>query len=429
MSRIYRFIPWLTSVAAAAALGVGLAFDNDGLTGAGSGGLIGLAIIATTNWRTWRVPTIGWRRGARFDSNAESAQALGRSRSSGESQAADGNRALPADIDSLVKQMLDEGRFALLLRPQIAGNLAAATLAVAQEELDRRMALVPDGEVKIEPNRLSAAAELDVPEEALHPIPVRVSAMYLDRHPVTNRQYQAFVDAGGYEQMAIWDPAIWPAVLDFVDTTGNAGPRYWANGRFSKDKADHPVVGVCWYEAAAYCRWVGRRLPTDAEWIKAASWPVNLGPNNCIQRKYPWGNTMDRQRANLWGSGPGNTVAVDKFSSGVSVGGAYQLIGNVWEWTADDFLWIAALNDHESQEPLLKTIRGGAFDTYFDNQATSQFASGEDPLGRKHNIGFRCALGLCDLAAGEPAPLPANAAPERPIGQPETVEERSLQVA
>jgi iron(II)-dependent oxidoreductase len=253
--------------------------------------------------------------------------------------------------------------------------------------------------------------------------------MYLDRHPVTNRQYQAFVDAGGYEQMAIWDPAIWPAVLDFVDTTGNAGPRYWANGRFSKDKADHPVVGVCWYEAAAYCRWVGRRLPTDAEWIKAASWPVNLGPNNCIQRKYPWGNTMDRQRANLWGSGPGNTVAVDKFSSGVSVGGAYQLIGNVWEWTTDDFLWIAALIDHESQEPLLKTIRGGAFDTYFDNQATSQFASGEDPLGRKHNIGFRCALGLCDLAAGEPAPLPANAAPEQPTEHPETLQERSLQVA
>ncbi|HKD35401.1 MAG TPA: SUMF1/EgtB/PvdO family nonheme iron enzyme, partial [Pirellulales bacterium] len=288
-------------------------------------------------------------------------------------------------------------------------------------------ALVPDGEVKIEPNRLSAAVELDVPEEALHPVPVRVSAMYLDRHPVTNEQYQTFVDAGGYEQIAIWDPAIWPAVLDFVDTTGRSGPRYWVNGQFPEGKADHPVVGVCWYEAMAYCRWVGRRLPTDAEWIKAASWPVNLGPNNCIQRKYPWGNTMDRQRANLWGSGPGDTVAIEEFSSGVSVGGAYQLIGNVWEWTTDDFLWIAALMDQESQEPLLKTIRGGAFDTYFDNQATSQFASGEIPIGRKHNIGFRCALGLCDLAAREAGASLVDAASDSPNENAESVEHESLQ--
>ncbi len=82
----------------------------------------------------------------------------------------------------------------------------------------------------------------------------------------------------------------------------------------------------------------------------------------------------------------------------MSVGGAYQMIGNVWEWTADDFLWIAALADQQTKQPEFKTIRGGAFDTYFDNQATSQFASGEDPLGRKHNIGFRCALSVCDLA-------------------------------
>ena len=126
-----------------------------------------------------------------------------------------------------------------------------------------------------------------------------------------------------------------------------------------------------------------------------------------MQRKYPWGNTMERQRANLWGSGPGNTTPIGEFSSGVSVGGVYQMIGNVWEWTADDFQWVAA---GRPIEPLLKSIRGGAFDTYFDNQATSQFASGENPLGRKHNIGFRCALGICDLAAAtaDPSPEPAD---------------------
>jgi iron(II)-dependent oxidoreductase len=427
MSRIYRFLPWLTAAAAAAAFGFGLVFNNAGLIGAGSGGLVGFSLIAAANWNAWGNRSKARRHDDRGESSPQLAKKASLARPSGESHAADGNRSAPADVDSLVKQMLDDGRFALLLRPQIAGNLPPEMLTDSQEELDRQMALVPDGEVKIEPNRLSAVAELDVPEEALHPVPVRVSAMYLDRHPVTNEQYQAFVDAGGYEQIAIWDPAIWPAVLDFVDSTGHAGPRYWANGRFPDHKADHPVVGVCWYEAAAFCRWVGRRLPTDAEWVKAASWPVNLGPNNCVQRKYPWGNTMDRQRANLWGSGPGETVAVDEFSSGVSVGGAYQLIGNVWEWTADDFLWIAALVDQDSQESLLKTIRGGAFDTYFDNQATCQFASGENPLGRKHNIGFRCGLGLCDLSARESGSSTVEAALEPPSEDQETIEDVSLQ--
>ncbi len=309
------------------------------------------------------------------------------------------------DLDSMVKRMFDDGRFALLLRPQIASTLEPAVLAKAQDELDRRMSIVPAGEVRLEPNRLSAAAEFDVPEELLEPVAIPVAVTFLDRYPVTNRQYQAFVDAGGYEQMAIWDPAVWPAVLDFVDTTCKPGPRYWADGRCPAGKEDHPVVGICWYEAAAYARWVGRRLPTDAEWVKAASWPVNIPPASSFQRKYPWGNTMERQRANLWGSGPGDTVAVEEFSGGVSVGGAYHLIGNVWEWTSDEFLWVATAADKDAPPSLLKTVRGGAFDTYFDNQATSQFASGENPLGRKHNVGFRCALGICDLAATNPEPV------------------------
>jgi gamma-glutamyl hercynylcysteine S-oxide synthase len=309
------------------------------------------------------------------------------------------------NLDTVVQRMFANDRFALLLRPQIANTLDAETLAKAQDELDRRMSIVPDGDVQLEPNRLSAAAEFDVPEELLEPVSIHVAVTFLDRYPVTNRQYQAFVNAGGYDQMAIWDPNVWPAVLDFVDTTGKPGPRFWIDGRCPAGKEDHPVVGVCWYEAAAYARWVGRRLPTDAEWVKAASWPVNLPPATSFQRKYPWGNTMERQRANLWGSGPSETVPVGEFSGGVSVGGVYHLIGNVWEWTADEFLWVANAAETDADRALLKTVRGGAFDTYFDNQATSQFASGENPLGRKHNVGFRCALGICDLAATAPTPV------------------------
>ena len=101
---------------------------------------------------------------------------------------------------------------------------------------------------------------------------VRVEGVYLDRYPVTNHQYQKFVDDGGYEQMSIWDRNIWPAVLDFVDRTGHSGPRFWSDGRYPDGLKDHPVVGVSWYEAVAYSRWVGKRLPSDPEWVKAGSW-------------------------------------------------------------------------------------------------------------------------------------------------------------
>ena len=142
---------------------------------------------------------------------------------------------------------------------------------------------------------------------------------------------------------------------------------------------------------------MGKRLATDAEWVKAGSWPVSLSAKTRVQRKYPWGDTMDRSRANLWGSGPGSTAPVDQFPGGISVGGVYHLIGNVWEWTRGDLESGRPPHQDLVFELPMKSIRGGAFDTYFDNQATCQFQSGEAAIGRKRNIGFRCAVGACDL--------------------------------
>jgi iron(II)-dependent oxidoreductase len=106
---------------------------------------------------------------------------------------------------------------------------------------------------------------------------------------------------------------------------------------------------------------------------------------------------MDIDRANLWGAGRADTVPVEEFAQGVSVGGIYQLIGNVWEWTRSDFRPLHFTDGHLITETPMKSIRGGAFDTYFDNQATCQFQSGEAAVARKRNIGFRCAIGVCDL--------------------------------
>ena len=302
--------------------------------------------------------------------------------------------AEPTDPHQLAEQMLEKGRCALLLRPQIAKNLDPAQLRRAVEAFDRDMSVVPAGEVLLEPWNKEAPS--DDGSQHLDRL-VHVDALYLDRYPVTNRQYQIFVDDGGYQQMGLWDPKIWPAVLDFVDQTGFNGPRFWVNGRYPEGKEDHPVVGVSWYEATAYARWVGKRLPSDPEWVKAAAWPVLAHGTRPIQRRYPWGNSMDRSRAHIWGSGPTDTISVYELAEGVSVGGAYHLTGNVWEWTTSDFgVWDASARQLQTAT-VMKSIRGGAFDTYFETQATTQFQSGECPTLRKRNIGFRCALSTNDV--------------------------------
>jgi len=314
-------------------------------------------------------------------------------------------QAAPDDSEGLVRQMLDQGRYALLLRPQVAEGLDDGRLHEAVEALKAGMALVPDGQVIVGQIDIECDDDDELAEEQVLQRQgriVQVSHLFLDRYPVTNREYYEFVAGGGYEQLSLWDESILSAVLDFVDSSGAPGPRFWAAGCFPAGKENHPVVGVSWHEAVAYARWAGKRLPTDAEWIKAGSWPVNVSAANRAQRKYPWGDTMDRDRVNLWDSGPSDTIPVEESPNSVSVGGVYQLIGNVWEWTRGNFLPVDYLGGELVLDTPMKSIRGGAFDTYFDSQATCQFQSGEPVISRKRNIGFRCAVGTCDLILARP---------------------------
>lgn len=226
----------------------------------------------------------------------------------------------------------------------------------------------------------------------------------LARHCVTHAEYQSFVDDDGYENLDLWPEDIWPHLIDFKDLTACAGPRYWKDGRHDKRYERHPVVGISFYEAGAFARWAGYRLPSEAEWQMAASWRIRSSAQTI--RRYPWGDALNIRHCNVWASSIGQTLPVDACATGAAPNGVMQLVGNVWEWTACDFTACDSEGRNVVGDMVLKAIRGGAFDTYFPAQATSVFRTGSVGLARVHNIGFRCALDLpSDDEDGEQPPV------------------------
>ncbi len=179
--------------------------------------------------------------------------------------------------------------------------------------------------------------------------------------------------------------------MRFIDRTGQPGPRGWEHGQHPPGEEDHPVTGVCWFEAFAFARWVGKRLSTAAEWQKVGGWPEQLSGGPC--NRYPWGDVFDPARANLWASGVGRTVSVRGFSKRATPNGIHQMAGNLWEWLDEPLETIPCRpgETFESFRPLRRIV-GGAFDTYLPSEATSQFVTGQPELDRRTNIGFRCAI-------------------------------------
>ncbi len=300
--------------------------------------------------------------------------------------------------NAFVESLLADGRYALMLRPETKQHLTQAQLLRAVRQLDEAMALVPAGRVllgQLAEQSHSIGGNADMDPRLAERNMVSVEPAYLDRYCVTNEEYQRFVDAGGYEQLEYWHEEALPALLDFVDQSGCPGPRFWIDGEYPLGEHRLPVVGVSWFEAWAYARWVGKRLPSDAEWTKAGAWPVESAPGRIAQRRYPWGESFDVRRACLFGGSHRMPVPVDEFPGGVSVGGIHQLIGNVWEWTSTPLGEMGDPTLHVSESVM--SIRGGAFDTYFENQATCHYQSGEQALARRVNVGFRLALAMSDL--------------------------------
>ena len=294
-------------------------------------------------------------------------------------------KSQPSD-DPLLR-MFQQKRYGLIVRHQreyAAHPQGDKTHGQSCAALEEALALVTQGSASL------AQTLSDQPDSPQTDIDVE--PFYLAVHTVTNEEFQLFVDDGVYENYDLWPEEIWPYLIEFHDLSGVAGPRFWRDGRHDIRRANHPVTGVCWYEAAAYAAWAGLRLPTEAEWQMAASWRVRCSAD--LFRRFPWGDAMDCTRCNLWNSGTGTTVAVDEFPEGAAPNGVTQLIGNVWEWVGTEFNIMSDDQTPIVGEMAMMSIRGGAFDTYFELQATSTFRTGATSLSRTHNTGFRCAADL-----------------------------------
>jgi formylglycine-generating enzyme required for sulfatase activity len=254
---------------------------------------------------------------------------------------------------------------------------------------------------------------------------LKLPTYQIGRFPVTNVQYGAFVKAGGYQNETYWLEA--------------KAAGYWQGGKFKGDYdreprdvpvafnppfnlANHPVVGVSWYEAVAYCRWLTEelqatgklktgqlvRLPTEAEWEKAARGPHPplVPPSGGETRSeggriYPWGDEADPNRANYDVSGIGTTSAVGCFPGGKSPYGCEEMSGNVWEWCStiwDEKAYPFKIRDEWGRAYLNRTnvrvLRGGSWDNSgLSARAPYRYFYG--PTFTNDYVGFRCARESC----------------------------------
>jgi iron(II)-dependent oxidoreductase len=289
-------------------------------------------------------------------------------------------------------------------------TLAYPTPALAPDEpfAERRAETGPlEGEVAIPGGTFPFGSAPETPflfdnEKWAHP--VAVAPFRMARAPVTNAEFAAFVEDGSYGKRTLWCDEGWAwrqgAEADrpaYWQPDRSGGWRVRRFDRWQPLPPQQPVVHVNWYEASAWCRWAGRRLPSEAEWEFAAT--MRPGPGGAlVKARYPWGDAAPTSgHANLDGFTLGCADVAD-YPAGDSAWGCRQMLGNVWEWTADvfgPFPGFAPDDYKEYSEPLFGTtrvLRGGAWMTR-RRMITSTYRNYFGPERRDVFAGFRtCAL-------------------------------------
>jgi formylglycine-generating enzyme required for sulfatase activity len=216
---------------------------------------------------------------------------------------------------------------------------------------------------------------------------VWVDAFYIDQLPVTNAQFFAFWRAGLYEQP---DHPCWAGLEEgyrwIRKSEERRVPRFAYDPQWNAP--DQPVIGVTWYEALAYARWIGKRLPTEAEWEKAA--------RGTDGRTYPWGNDFDRAFCNVAESGVGGTASVGRYTpAGDSIYGVSEMAGNIWEWTSTLYQPYPYHATDGREDPAenkgRRVLRGGSWQSRFPQHVRCANRYFAEPNFGFTNTGFRCA--------------------------------------
>lgn len=216
---------------------------------------------------------------------------------------------------------------------------------------------------------------------------------WIDPYLVSQGDYRQFIASGGYQTPDWWSAAGW----NWLQNHPVTHPDHWRAG----DRDQHPVCGVSGYEAEAYARFVGKRLPTEAEWEKAARWHPHWRNFEAIldypQRQTPWGGETPTPEHCNYGGHQGQTTPVDHYSQGQSAYGCYDLLGNVWEWTATWFHPYPNFRAYPYQgysqhyfDQGHRVLKGGSWATQAPVLRCT-FRNWYEPHTRIHFAGFRCA--------------------------------------
>ena len=290
----------------------------------------------------------------------------------------------------------DETMLATLQLMEGEGYRPQAPLPPRGRRLDRTEVLVEGGPFVMGTDLEPWAYDNERPAHV-----VDVAPFFIDVTPVTNRDYLRFVEAGGYDDRRFWSDAGWT----HRQKAGLIAPQFWrkeCEGVWTRLRfgwredlpPNEPVCHVSYYEAEAYARWAGKRLPTEAEWEKAAT----TGPTGG-KRRYPWGDHEPTPELANLAQRHFRPAGVGAYPAGASGWGCEQMIGDVWEWTSSPFApypgyaWFP-YKEYSSvffeKGDQFRVLRGGSWAT--DPSAIrGTFRNWDFPIRRQIFAGFRCA--------------------------------------